>query len=219
VNTNECNSLLPGAFPRDLLLQFYYAYDDLPSGRFAIDRPGWQVKALPLAAVVTRHDKNLGPHHFVEEAVTMVLEESIPSPESLLVQSFRLTPTEAEAYFERFASNLERMISAGRGRTHRLLGFPEIIQYDVYAEATNGMRRGNAGEPAYVEPTSADEVLRLYRHWHLIAQLDSLFRTYSPEPSHQRFAYWGDMGKLFFCANADMLDAASIEHAWMIMQS
>lgn len=97
----------------------------------------------------------------------------------------------------------------GEETGHKLFGWPDLIQGDIFAEcqfASNGVYCGN-GDKADSEKAA---FLRSgVRDWTLLFQLDS---------DDDAGMMWGDVGRLYFCIRKDDLKARNFDKVWTILQ-
>jgi uncharacterized protein YwqG len=99
---------------------------------------------------------------------------------------------------------------AGGGLVHRVGGYPQEIQGDMRLKCqlvTNGLYCGDRS--GYQDPRRA-ELEKGASDWHLLAQFDS--------DQAQLGWMWGDVGRVYFWARQQEIEATDFTNSWAILQ-
>jgi len=112
---------------------------------------------------------------------------------------------------DEYCDLVKRLNSSGIGDTvHRVGGYPQEVQGDMQLECqlvTNGIYCGNPR--GYQDPRRA-ELEKGASDWQLVTQFDS---------DEARLGWtWGDMGRVYFWARRQDIEAADFRNSWAILQ-
>jgi uncharacterized protein YwqG len=207
-----------GVLPKTGLLYFFAAIWTSAIGEFARDFPCWRVihwdgdtADLRRAAVPPVSETvgmgNVPPNHrFTCCAVSFTPEETLPdNNDPLPYEALGMTDTESD----RYSALLETMdlqswrANGGEGEpVHRLLGYPQVVQYDMRCDA-----HLHAKGLDYAE-NDEDEVGA--EKWRLLFQIDTA-------PSIH--LTWQGWGRGYFWIHEDALQAHDFSKVWLMMQA
>ncbi len=208
INLKDIASLHAASeLPPSGLLSFFYHHSQ-PWGFDPKDEGGWRViysedlidlERMPL------------PQELPEEARfsagTLSFFEELTLPSRRLMDYWDLGLTEQEE--RRYADFLE-LIEPDKNRLiNRILGYPDLIQGDIFFESqlvSHGIYCGDA--KAHLHPDYG-KWLPDAKDWRLLLQLDS----------EMDFGMmWGDVGRVYFSMQKDALKNKEFEKAWLTFQ-
>ncbi|MDQ3704959.1 MAG: YwqG family protein [Chloroflexota bacterium] len=132
---------------------------------------------------------------------------SMPSSDSMYVESLDLTEEEVAAY-----NQLEEWLAGSNedSADHRLLGYPSAIQQDDMEElcalVTGGIYVGSA--EGY-ESKKAEELKKTAADWLLLLQVDS---------DNNAMMMWGDAGMIYYWIKSGDLAQRNFDGTWLVLQ-
>jgi uncharacterized protein YwqG len=214
LNTNEVRSVLPDSLPEERLLLFFYDSIEQPDGLNG--RSGWLVLSLPLQLGLSTCTSVVPEQVFLEESIQMVAAPSFPDASAEIVRDFQSNIELYNIYIEFLDSIDKKHLIDPNRRRHKLFGYPDLMQGDVFLEADWATHPENKKED---EDFTEEDAARITSTWMLLAQFDSLFYAQSPSHKPGASADWGDGGKLYFCLEGTATSDDDIEKAWIIRQS
>jgi uncharacterized protein YwqG len=197
---------LEGVLPRSGMLYFFYeaasqtwGFDPKDSGSCRVllhEGPASALKVREAPAGLPAQTD------FLQQAVVLEPEITLPDWESPYIQQLGLTNHERDSYFGLLAA------IRPRGPLHWLLGHPDQIHGDMLLECqlvSNGIYCGDLTcfhDPrrAVLENTATD--------WQLLLQVDS----------DDHGMMWGDAGHIYFWIRKQDLAERDFSNCWLILQ-
>ncbi|MEU8797050.1 DUF1963 domain-containing protein [Spirillospora sp. NPDC048819] len=180
---------------------FYYASETpRPWGDAATQRDGWRIftgdlrGAAPPSGALTYPQTRLHATPFL----------SLPSPQEPAVRRLEAVYTGFLPVYEQLHAVWLQHSWPNDLPAHQLGGWPTLVQRPIGPDclyASTGRPLNTLGPP----PLSPDEE-RAVEDWRLLLQLDS---------DHRLGWYWGDPGRVYFCARPD----DPLEQAWLTLQA
>jgi uncharacterized protein YwqG len=99
---------------------------------------------------------------------------------------------------------------AGRETVHRVGGYPQEIQGDMRLECQMVTHGLNWGDRSWREDPRRAELEKGAADWQLLIQFDS---------DEERLGWmWGDLGRVYFWARRQDIEAADFRKSWAILQ-
>lgn len=105
---------------------------------------------------------------------------------------------------DKYCNELERWGLYDDRVIHRLLGWPDLIQGDVFYDLCHDIDDISYSDPQMIP--KADE-------WTLLFQMDSV-----DNGKGDLDPMWGDAGRLYFCINKDELSRCDFSNVWVVEQ-
>lgn len=182
INLSEIHAFdLTGLLLASGLLYFFYDADHVPVEYDPTLRGGWRVlyenvdysrfQRVPVPSALLEKKPTWLPQgqQYAECALRFSLEVTLPSIDSISIESLHFSSEEQDAYWS-ILDVLEQRIP---GPLHRLLGHPDALQGDMQVESqlvSHGFYLGN-GWPE--ERERAEQLLPGAQDWQLLLQLDN----------------------------------------------
>lgn len=191
--------------PHSGMLYFFYDAEHQPIP--AEDPTSWRViyfdGDLSTLSRTPPPDAVTEEGQFQARSVTFRSETTLPGWGLSALESLGMS---REMQF-RYSDILDRLsLSADeQATTHRLLGYPDCIQGDVFFEAVR-----DRFDIDYEDPSLPEEAAK----WTLLFQMDSIVSE-GPEQSGPT---WGDGGKLYFLIPKTALAARDFSQVWLVEQ-
>jgi uncharacterized protein YwqG len=199
---------LPG-WPREGILAFFYDASQI-WGYDPLDRGHCRVLFYPEEERLTPAEFPTTPStdaHLPRRSLEFRCEWTLPT--YLELNNGDLVVWKMDEYSDLLA----RLSSDGEaegGRFHRVGGYPQEIQGDMRLECqlvTNGLYCGD--QSGYQDPRRA-ELEKGASDWQLLAQFDS--------DEAQLGWMWGDVGRVYFWARRQEIEAGDFTNCWAILQ-
>ncbi len=197
-----------GVLPQHGLLSFFYNGCQWVEGEPF--EPGmWRVIYSPDMAVLRRlpAPSNFGTYNGLYIPCPINFHAEVTLPPIFSYEGFKqLGYSYSEALdpaLDGFYTNVYAFMTEDYNETiSRLLGYPELVQGDVFYEAQEAVF-GKAERDPYDDPDSGITA------WRLLFQLDS---------ESDAEMMWGDVGRLYYCIRAADLEARAFDKTICIMQ-
>lgn len=90
----------------------------------------------------------------------------------------------------------------------KLLGYPDLLQGDVFTECELVSRGIYTGDANY---TVTEEITKAAEDWMLLFQMDTV-------ENEKTVMMFGDCGRIYYCIRKQDLKSRSFENAWLILQ-
>jgi uncharacterized protein YwqG len=188
-------------------LLFFYDVAGQPWGIDPGERSGWQV--VYVSDEVARHEvafprdlptrDRLG-HQFLDFHAI----RSFPSSQRQSVERLRLTPAEADAYFD------QREQQFSKTPHHQVGGYPIEIQNDEMELEAELLSNAIPFSQAQTQPDArANAVIAAEAAWRLLFQIDS---------DEHSGTMWGDAGMLYFWVRASDAIEGRFDRTWLVLQ-
>jgi uncharacterized protein YwqG len=207
LSLREINAVapLPG-WPREGILAFFYdpdqiwGFDPLDRGHCCILFYPENVPLIPAEFPETLANNARFPK------CSLQFRREWTLPTDLQLNNGGATQWNTDEYSDLIA----KVNSDGGEPVHRVGGYPQEIQGDMRLECqlvTNGIYCGNPS--GYQDPRRA-ELEKDASDWQLVAQFDS---------DEARLGWmWGDLGRVYFWARRQDIEAADFGNGWAILQ-
>lgn len=197
--------------PERGIIYFFYDALDQPWGYDPNDRGRWKVfHCDDDAQALARRNE---PAAIIDQgtfeccAIEFSIEPTIPSYESLYIESLNLNEVESESYWNYYDAVEE--LQSSNETVHRLLGYPNTIQGDMQLQCqlvSHGLYCGDSS--GYEDPQR--KVLEKSAHeWKLLLQIDS---------EQNIGMMWGDVGRIYFWIREQDLAIRNFNDTWLVLQ-
>lgn len=209
IKSYDTNNLLP----TDGLLSFFYDAAEQPWGYDPKDYDGFNVfyftepvsslTRIKIPAILLQHGD------IASASLQFKNEWTLPPWESPFWDDLEETLTEEEADNLRDLAYESMEEADANGAVHRIDGFPDAIQGDMYLQCqlvSNGLYCGDS--TGYNDPLRR-ELEAGATDWRLLLQLDS----------EEELGYmWGDSGRLYFWIREDDCQKTRFDQTWVVLQ-
>ncbi|MFD1177839.1 YwqG family protein [Paenibacillus puldeungensis] len=212
LNLNEVKPFdLSDLLPSSGILSFFYDALEQPWGYDPNDKNGFRI--LFFSQEPSQLIRIEEPTIFLEQGtfgsceLNYISEVCLPPWESPFIDNLNLDQEKSDNYFE-----LQQQLTGQAvqdGLIHRIQGYPDNIQGDMYLECqlvTNGLYCGDG--TGYNNP-ARNELEKGVYDWILLLQIDS---------EEEIGFMWGDVGRLYFWIREKDLKEKNFENPWVILQ-
>lgn len=208
------------ALPPGGWLSFFYCASQEAWGDSLEESGAWRViytpaeahlerQALPSQGSTSSDSAGTGARQaaYTPCAISFQEEWSLPPFDAPMINTLQFDEQENDQYCQ-LLEQLNQPDEAGS--IHRLLGYPDPLQYDMLLHchlASQGLdvvetlRQCDAAQRQAFETAALD--------WRLLLQLDS---------DAQAGMKWGESGRLYFCIPAEDLAQCRFDRVWMVLQ-
>ena len=205
---DAANYEVDGLLPRQGLLSFFHNGGQWMEGD-PFEAGMWQVIYSPDIAALRRlpAPSNFGTYNGLYIPCLINFHAEVTLPPIFSYEGFKhLGYSYSEALdpaLDGFYTSVYAFMTEGYNETiSRLLGYPELVQGDVFFEAQEAVY-GKAERDPYDDPDSG------ITEWRLLFQLDS---------ESDAEMMWGDVGRLYYCIRLADLEARAFDKSICIMQ-
>jgi uncharacterized protein YwqG len=204
-----------GLLPHTGMLYFFYDALNQPGGFGPSDPNGYKVvycngidpECLKRTALP---DELAEECRFTALQLKCCREITLPRPESVDLHKLGMSWLEQSAYHDVYWGFPFVPDDADQYEKHRILGYPDIEQDDVFKQA----EMDSTGRP--IADYETPDVLEAATGWQLLLQVGSV--EMDSKTGVVNDMMWGDAGNLYFCIRLSNLEARDFNKVWLVHQ-